>query len=135
MDFILPNDTETEQLKKGYDEMLLSKRGAVCSFSRKDDNCNPDEDDALCVMSKDTDENQPTESAVKDGKMGCETHDKNPLHAPISPSTKLLVLYFALAFVYNSTYGTSISYTHSSMGRLQPSERSVGNVNGFFRRT
>lgn len=46
-------------------------------------------------------------------------------------STNILVLYFAFALGYNLGYGTAISNTHRSLGRVQPQKRPFGSVDYF----
>lgn len=46
-------------------------------------------------------------------------------------STNILVLYFAFALGYNLGYGTAISNTHRSLGRVQSQKRPFGGVDYF----
>lgn len=114
-DFILPDDNTFRLLKEGYDQMMKGKYTAVGTLSTTD-----------------FDHNIGVKMAENLGENGVLT-DYLP-RAPLCTggSTKLLVLYFALTFVYNLGYGTAISYTHSRMGGVQPQKRSFRDVNGLF---
>lgn len=46
-------------------------------------------------------------------------------------STNILVLYFAFALGYNLGYGTAISHTDGSLGRVQSKKGPFGSVDYF----
>lgn len=114
-DFILPDDNTFKLLKEGYDQMMKGKYTAVGALSTPDFDYNT--------------ETKTGENSVENGVL-TDYLRRAPLCA--GGSTKLLVLYFALTFVYNLGYGTAISYTHSRMGGVQPQKRSFRDVNGLF---
>ena len=114
-DFILPDDNTFRLLKEGYDQMMKGKFAQVGTLSATD-----------------FDHNIRAEMAENLGESGVLTRSFHRALLCAGGSTKLLVLYFALTFVYNLGYGTAISYTHSRMGGVQPQKRSFRDVNGLF---
>ena len=114
-DFILPDDNTFRLLKEGYDQMMKGKYTAVGTLSTPDFG-----------------HNIGVKMAENLGESGVLNHSFHRAPLCAGGSTKLLVLYFALTFVYNLGYGTAISYTHSRMGGVQPQKRSFRDVNGLF---
>ena len=121
MDLPLADDKTMALMSEAYTHLLSNKQGHTLSFG----------DDAV-LMEK------PIESGVSshddgndDAKDPCSRVKNTPLRCA-RVSTNFLVLYFALVLMYNSIYGTAISYTNSRMGGVQPQKRPFGDLNGLF---
>jgi hypothetical protein len=121
MDLPLADDKTMALMSEAYAHLLSNRQGHTLSFG---------EDTAL--MEK------PIESGVSSLDNGNDDVKDPQLRAKNTPlhcarvSTNFLVLYFALFLMYNSCYGTAISYTNSRMGGVQPQKRPFGDLNGLF---
>lgn len=121
MDLPLADDKTMALMSEAYTHLLSNKQGHTLSFG----------DDAV-LMEK------PIESGVSsfnDGNDAVKDPWSRVKNTPLRcarVSTNFLVLYFALFLMYNSCYGTAISYTNSCMGGVQPQKRPFGDLNGLF---
>ncbi|MBR2956555.1 MAG: hypothetical protein IKC54_05135 [Clostridia bacterium] len=121
MDLPLADDKTMALMSEAYTHLLSNKQGHTLSFG--DDSVlmeKPIESGVSSLDDGDDDAKDP-QSRVKNTPLRCAR-----------VSTNFLVLYFALFLMYNSIYGTAISYTNSRMGGVQPQKRPFGDLNGLF---
>lgn len=126
LDFALPDEKTMALMGEAYKNMLCQRQGSTLSF----------DEDAFETAPKTRQNEDNTSKNIKffdNNQTNLVQFDhKNRLTHCAHVSTKFLVLYFALVLMYNSTYGTAISYTDSRMGGVQPQKRPFGDLNGLF---
>ncbi|MEG1663202.1 MAG: hypothetical protein RR338_04370 [Clostridia bacterium] len=139
MDFLFPDDDAIKKMSKEYATLKKNAESIAKACGNENSMLYGSESAVLC--------GKETKDCGKDGKIACGNANIAPdgiaqnnlatycngrdwgVTAPL-----ILLLYFMFGLRYNSTYEYAFYDTDRGVGRVQSSERTLGNVNNFFDR-